>query len=389
MDNNQNNFYQQQGSVGQVGSVAPKKNTGLIVGVVIGIIVLVGIFTTMNSNNGKKIDGKWTCTGTSGNLTIDANEKEGTVKMQLGVYSVDAKYKVSSKVKPTKKKVSQNYGIKDEILYEFPITEDFENACKNLKTIYEWDESLSEKDNLMHKIMIKDYGRQLTYDKNFSEAIDFYKNLKKNSYFTNDWYPFRQLTIVYDKTKDYRANLKNIRDIFFSGIYLNKYQYVWFTNKIKKLMAHIKVNDDEIQNWLDYYETHGSQNKSKLNKFLADQQDEMYKVLDKKSVDYRQESYGLEEIGMTYERVGNYELAIIHYKNIIDENKYNIYKFYQRICLCLEKLEDYRRELDAIKLYFTQPPQQSTEFSDEWFKKRLKKVNSKLGTHYTAEQLLR
>lgn len=115
----------------------------------------------------------------------------------------------------------------------------------------------------------------------------------------------------------------------------------------------------------------------------------MYKVLDQKSFEYRQEIYGLEEIGMASERVGNYELAIAHYKNIIDEGKYNVFKFYQRICLCLEKIDDYTRELDAITLYYVQPPLKSTEFSNEWFKKRLTKVNSKLGTDYTVEKLLR
>jgi len=45
-------------------------------------------------------------------------------------------------------------------------------------------------------------------------------------------------------------------------------------------------------------------------------------------------------------------------------------------------MNDYSRELDAIRLYYTQPPQQVTEDSDKWFEKRLMKVNSKLGTQY-------
>lgn len=300
----------------------------------------------------------------------------------------------SSKIdsKPQRKQLSNNLGIEDTILYEFPINENFEIELEEFNEIYEFDDSLSEKLNIYRKLILKEYGRKLTYDKEYSQAIEFYNNLKENSYFKNDWFPYRQLSIIHDRNKNYNDNLENIKDLFLSGIYLNKYQYVWFTNKIKKIMENMSINESEFQKWLDYYGSNGSQNKSKLNNVLADQmvkQDEMFKVLDKESFEYRQEIYGLEEIGMTSERVGNYELAIAHYKNIIDEGKYNIYKFYQRICLCLEKLKDYPRELDAIKLYYAQPPLHITEFSDEWFEKRLMKVNSKLGTNYTVNEILR
>ena len=291
-----------------------------------------------------------------------------------------------------RKQQSNSLGIEDKILYEFSIDENFEIELEEFNEIYEFDNSLSEKLNIYRKLILKEYARKLTYEKEYSKAIEFYNILKENNYFENDWFPYRQLTIIHERNKNYKHELENIKDLFLSGIYLNKYQYVWFTNKIKKIMDNISVNETEFQKWLEYYGNNGSQNKSKLNKFLADQiikQDELYKVLDQKSFEYRQEIYGLEEIGMASERVGNYELAIAHYKNIIDEGKYNVFKFYQRICLCLEKIDDYTRELDAITLYYVQPPLKSTEFSNEWFKKRLTKVNSKLGTDYTVEKLLR
>ena len=78
--------------------------------------------------------------------------------------------------------------------------------------------------------------------------------------------------------------------------------------------------------------------------------------------------------------MGNYELAIIHYKKIIDEREFNFYRFYQRLCYCFEKLEDYSSELEAINLYYNNPPIDTTEYSDEWFAKRLKKVNKELDT---------
>ena len=115
--------------------------------------------------------------------------------------------------------------------------------------------------------------------------------------------------------------------------------------------------------------------------------DDTILVITDEYFNYRQERYALEEIGRVYERVGNYELAITHYKKIIDEKEFNFYNFYQRICYCLEKLNDYNRELEAIKLYYTNPPIQVSEASDEWFEKRLKNVNKKLNTNYTVDDL--
>lgn len=55
--------------------------------------------------------------------------------------------------------------------------------------------------------------------------------------------------------------------------------------------------------------------------------------------------------------------------------------------MCLEKLKDYKCELEAIKLYYNNPPIQISEDSDEWFEKRLKNVNAKLNTKYTIDDL--
>jgi len=151
-------------------------------------------------------------------------------------------------------------GINEDILYEFPLNKDLENKIRNLDTLYEYDENLNEKTNLMRKIILKEFARQLTYNKNYDEAIIFYNHLKTNSYFNNDWYPYRQLTIIYDKINDYAANVENIKELFLSGIYLNKYQYVWFTNKIKLISDKIQVNESEFQKWLDFYDLNGAKN---------------------------------------------------------------------------------------------------------------------------------
>jgi len=297
--------------------------------------------------------------------------------------------------KPEKEKVGKkNYpdisDYENKYVYEIPFNKKELDLAK--QPIHEYDSSLNEFENLKRKNLLIQYGKLLTQNKQTTDAIKYYQYLCNNTYFSNDWYPYRQLTIIYDKTKEYHANLLNIKKLFHNNIYLNRYQFTWFCEKIRKILENINADENELQEWIEYYESHGALNESKSNKFLADRfmklNDETILVITDEFFDYRQERYALEEIGRIYERVGNYELAITHYENIIAENEYNFYKFYQRICLCLEKLKDYNRELEAIKLYYTNPPIEVSETSDKWFEKRLNKVNKLLNTHISIDDLI-
>ena len=85
-----------------------KNNTGLIVGIVIAVIVIIGVVYSLK-NTGKKIDGKWVCTGSRGTLIIDADNSAKKVNMQLGTYTVEAEYRVSGTVNPKNKKDGYKY----------------------------------------------------------------------------------------------------------------------------------------------------------------------------------------------------------------------------------------------------------------------------------------
>ena len=298
--------------------------------------------------------------------------------------------KKTEKEKPKKKNYPNISNYENKYVYEIPFNKRELDLAK--PPIHEYDSSLNEFENLKRKNLLIQYGKLLTQNKQTTDAIKYYQYLCNNTYFSNDWYPYRQLTIIYDKTKEYHANLLNIKKLFHNNTYLNRYQFTWFCEKIRKILEKVNADENELKEWIEYYESHGALNESKINKFLADRfmklNDETILVITDEFFNYRQERYALEEIGRIYERVGNYELAITHYKNIIAENEYNFYKFYQRICLCLEKLEDYSRELEAIKLYYTNPPIEVSETSDKWFEKRLNKVNKLLNTHYSVDDLI-
>lgn len=121
--------------------------------------------------------------------------------------------------------------------------------------------------------------------------------------------------------------------------------------------------------------------KKKLNKYLADKfilKDDEFRIMSDDDYNHRQECFALFETGRIYERVGNIELAIKHYTNIIYTKEFNYYQFHKRLCLCLEKINDYKRESKAIQLYYDNPPQNRCDESDEWFLKQLNKINHEL-----------
>lgn len=270
----------------------------------------------------------------------------------------------------------------DNPAYSFPFSADEINPDEN--PLYEYDRRLSELDNVKRKNCMIHFGRLLTREKQFERAVLYYRYLTSNTYFSNDWYPYRQLAIIFAKTKDWNANLMNIKRLLYSRIYLNNYQIVWFGEKIRQITTHIDVDDEMLEEWFEYYESHGRLNEARLNTFLADRftaHDGKAEVMSEEFFRRRQERYALEETGRIYERVKNYKLAIEHYSSIINGGEFNCYQFYQRLCYCAEKTRDYGLASKAIRLYYANQPENRTEKSDEWFSKRMEMISSKTDNH--------
>ena len=241
--------------------------------------------------------------------------------------------------------------------------------------LLEYDKTLTERENLKRKFTLIEHSQKLMQNEDYNNAILFYKYLSNNTYFTNDYYPYRQLTLIYDIIGDYNANLVNIKKLLYSKIYLNHYQFIWFSEKIRQLSQKTDISDYTLEQWFDYYQSHGALNRKKINKYLADRfvkKDDGFSVLSVSEFIHRQEYYAQLETGKIYERVGNYELAAEHYTNLIYEKEYNYVEIYKRLCLSAEKLNDYTREADAVKLYYEIPPKDKDSKSNEWFEERLK-----------------
>lgn len=261
--------------------------------------------------------------------------------------------------------------------YEIPFEEyDFSNP-----PMLEHDSKLDLAENIKRKAVMIRYAQYLTDSGQFNDAILYLKYISNNSYFSNDYYPYRCLSGIYEKTEDYTAELVNIKRLFHARIYLNDYQMTWFSDRIRFLMEKTSASEYEVQGWIDYYQFHGALNKKRLNPFLAERftfNEDKIIVISMDEFNYLQDVLALEKTGLIYESVGNLDLAITHYSNIISSGEYNCCRFYYRLCRCLDKAGDYQREAKAIRLYFTLKPSDRTSSSDEWFYKRLESVEHKL-----------
>ena len=84
--------------------------------------------------------------------------------------------------------------LSEKSSYEIPFSENDLDLSKT--PIYEYDDNLDEFENLKRKNYLIQYGNALIYNKQYNNAILYFKYLSNNTYFSNDWYPYRQLTIL-------------------------------------------------------------------------------------------------------------------------------------------------------------------------------------------------
>lgn len=252
---------------------------------------------------------------------------------------------------------SKNYHLQDIKVntkgydYEIPISQELEDELKNETELFEYDESLDEIENILRKYSLKKRGLYLHGE----ESVNYWKRLRKNSYFENDWYPYRQITIKYNQINEYKSNLNNIKEMFLSGVYLNKHQYIWFTNNLRKLSNYIQLDESEVNEWIEYYNRNGAKNGAKIHTPVvnADRmttKGSVLKIFSEKHFDIKQTRYELRET-----------------------------------CRILESVGNYQREFDIIKEYYNKYPE--CRMNKRWYNDKLNKINHQLDSNYTLKDL--
>lgn len=282
--------------------------------------------------------------------------------------------------------------------------DDVENINKNLRFIsienydmnenYEFDANLSLEENIARKFVLKKKGRDLKEDKKYELAIEHYLSLLKNSYFANDYYPYRHLVIKYELTKQLDKVTETISNFFKSGIYAHQREIKWFIYKLIYLEEDGYITRDEIDSLMDYYNNHGALNKEKEHDpiFIADRifqrRNGEIGLDDQYNYEKKAEEYALKEEGRYLEHYKLYDQAIDFYTEIIDNDVKGATEAYKRLAYIFEILEEYENELEVIKQFYKHKYGKVGKYTKDYFERRIANFNKFTDNSYTVDDFL-
>ena len=276
----------------------------------------------------------------------------------------DRMYEIENSSNQMKKILEPNFEIIFENNDYYLNYEDFKSNVTD-----EYNELI---DNLRYKLRLRIKGWDYE-NEDYQKAIDYYNDLLNDNLFKDDYYPYRKLVIYYEKLNDFERVWKTIKSFFNSGIYCNRYQYIWFLHKIEAVSRFMFISDEEINECLRNFKYNGFKNRNLENSIIIAER--LYKVrsslklLSAKKYDKTQKEYELKEELYQLELNGYDEESIDILRGLIDKDS-SSYKDYMRLCHAYRKKLDYENELCIINKYLSS----DRKYSRGWFEDRLKQV---------------
>ena len=247
----------------------------------------------------------------------------------------------------------------------------------NYLTLNDYRENELKSTELLDKIRekqdIKREGFRLEHD--YEKAADFYNSFLDSDLFKNDYFIYRRLVLLYSNFGEYELVYKTIKDFFNSGIYCNRYQYMWFLHKLV-YVSHVKyISDDEIRAMLYSFKYGGFRNndfKDNLEIVTERFRKSRTSIMIGSSASYNntQKGYELKEETTQLEINGNRDKSVEILKNLIDKPGFTPAKVYMRLCHSYREIGDYQSEKELIEKYLSE-----NDYSKEWFENRLKELD--------------
>lgn len=130
------------------------------------------------------------------------------------------------------------------------------NKIKISKRYLKKDE-ISNHYNIAEKYELLTEGRELEKESH-QKALEFYKSLFNNRLFKNDYYLYKKL-VIYEKNPE--KQLEYIESFFKSGVYCNRYHYLFFLKRLHQLSQKIEVSDEFIDDCLIKFKVYGFKRK--------------------------------------------------------------------------------------------------------------------------------
>lgn len=256
------------------------------------------------------------------------------------------------------------------------ITDEIKNPAHSSEVIFEFSEVT---DKVMDKYYLKSDGNNLIKQKNFDEAVDFYKKLIYNEYFINDYYPYSKLCEVYKKMKDSNNEFLTIIDFFDSGRYCSNSQLLWFKLRLKYLTKYVSFNFDLYDELLEKFRKNGALNKELQNTPVVIaaciKSGRKVSVMSQEEYDYKLQN---DELNLNYKfayKTGDYKNALYYFEKLWDTKDFNKnLTAHKRLCGFYAKVGDWENVIRIANEYFKSNAKR-TNTSEEWFEKKVQHAN--------------
>lgn len=268
-------------------------------------------------------------------------------------------------------------------------------SVSNIETNESCDDlSYTQKVDLKYKLTLK--GQQLLDNKQYDEAIEFYKGLITHDLFVNDYHPYLKLSKAYSGAGQCNNEVETLVNFFSSGIYCRKSKLKWFKKRLKELSNLGYFDYSSINQLEDKFSSNGAKNRSnaakpvptalkiknakKKNKseiFIYEPEffDSIVKIDENKSygekIDFKYELYNMGRLFLDNKEYGK---AIGFYQRLLTHELFiNDYHPYLKLSQAYRKSKQYDDERDLIVNFFKSGIYCSQKQLN-WFKRKLKQL---------------
>ena len=228
-------------------------------------------------------------------------------------------------------------------------------------------------------------GRDLEKE-NPKRALSFYSGLLYHHLFINDYYIYKKVVKL---EKDPNKQLDTIISFFYSGIYCNRYHYLWFLKKLMLLSNKIDIPDEIIDDCLNEFKSNGFKKKefSDTPVPIAEKitlNSDVLKVRTEEKYTLKQYRYEIIEEVSNLNRVEQYEYSTKILESLILNQGFKSSRIYTEICNNYRKLDDFKNELRWVFGFLSKNNKFKNKNYDD-FLKRLDKMNVKTNNFHHNE----
>ncbi len=223
---------------------------------------------------------------------------------------------------------------------------------------------------------------QMYEKENMHDAINYYKSILDHKLFENDYYVYKSLAILYNQTGNFKEEMETILSFLKSGIYCDRYNYLFFLFNLKKFSQESLLDNEELNECLKSFKDISYKNKylentpAPLSERIIYKKNEI-KIVPGEDFEVQQEMAALDLELELYESCNMIGRMNEIFKIMINDYGIEDVKLYKQICYNYQELNDVESEKEIINEFLEKDYGWNIS-NQKWFEKRLDELeNSK------------